>query len=92
MEGSVFGRPITIDASGKEISLQLPSLAVAWKLRRFASELLSPFSAISDLRAAEMTLRLKVAAWPAIEIFPNPPRGLHLLFPKLRRPRKRNIR
>jgi hypothetical protein len=85
MEGSVFGRPVTIDASGNKISLQLPSLIIAWKLRRFVAELVRPTSAISKLHAREMTVKVKVAAWPSIEVFPNPSLGLRLLVPQLNR-------
>lgn len=91
MEGSVFGRPVTIDASGKKISLQLPSLVVAWKLRRFVAELVRPTSAISKLHAHALTVKVKVAAWPAIEVFPNPSLGLRFLVPPLKRLRPPTI-
>ena len=88
IEGSVFGRPVTIDASGNEIDVQLPSLAVAWRLRRFSNELIRPISSVSTWRGTAITLRLKVAGWPSLEVFPNPSRGLRLLVPQLNRLRR----
>ena len=85
MEGSVFGRPVTIDASGREISVHLPSLAVAWRLRPFAGELIRPISTISTLRGNGITLRVKVANWPSVQIFPNPSPGLRFMIPHLNR-------
>jgi hypothetical protein len=90
MEGSVFGRPVTIDASGKEIALHLPSLASAWRLHRFAGELIRPFAAFSTQPGSEITLRLQVARWPTLEVFPNPSSGLRLLVPQLNRLRRQN--
>ena len=83
LAGSLLGRPVELEASGRELLLRIPNLRSAWRLRRSASTSIHPL--LRSLSAYGIALRVRVGSRLTVEVLPQPSFGLRLLMPSLSR-------
>lgn len=81
LAGSLLGRPVELEAFGRELLLRIPNLRSAWRLRRSASTSIHPL--LRSLRACNIALRVRVGSRMTVEVLPEPSFGLRLLVPSL---------
>ena len=82
LEGTVFGRPVELDATGRELLLRISDLRSAWRLRRSATTSLLPL--VRALRKAELGLRVLIGPRFSVEILPKPSLAVRVLLPALK--------
>ena len=83
LRGTLFGRPVELDAAGRQMSLRIASLRSAWRLRRSVATSMMPL--LSFLRTRGMSLTVVIGSRLSVEIFPRPSVPLRMLLPALNR-------
>jgi hypothetical protein len=83
LHGTADGRPVEIEAEGRELLIRVARLRAAWELRRSVSAGTAPVLRV--LRDHGLHLRLRVGAHMALQVLPRPHPLLRLLLPVLRR-------
>ena len=81
LEGTVFGRPVELEASGRDLVLQIANLRSAWRLRRNATCGMLPLLRL--LHEYGVAVRVCVGSRLTVEVLPRPSFGLRLLVPAL---------
>jgi hypothetical protein len=79
LRGTCSGRPVEIEAVGRELLFRVPNLLSAWRLRRGAS--LGAPSLLRVFRAKDLRVRLQVGAWLMLDVLPRPSLIIRLLTP-----------
>lgn len=87
LTGTVLGRPVQIDAEGRELLLGVSSLRSAWRLRRSASANMVPI--LRRLRDHGFRLRIGIGDRFSLELFPKAHFALRILAPELLLPETR---
>ena len=82
LEGTLFGRPVEIIATGNQILVKLANLRSAWRLRRFVSPGLTTL--LFAFRHAGLCMRLQIQGKTSFEVLPKPNFVIRLLTPSLR--------
>ena len=82
LHGTFGGRPVEIEADGRELLLRVSNLRSAWMLRRNVSDNTIPL--LRAFRDNGFRLRLRICASLALDVLPQPHAAVGLLFPLLR--------
>ena len=81
LEGTLFGRPVQLEASGRDLVLQIANLRSAWRLRRTAAGGILPL--LRSLHEYGISLRVRIGTRLTLEVLPRPSLGLRLIVPAL---------
>ena len=81
LRGTLSGRPVELDAAGRDVLLRLSNLRAAWQLRRHASRNLHPI--LGAVREAGLTLGLAIGSRLVVEVLPKPSLAIRVFAPAL---------
>ena len=81
LEGTFQGRPVALEAEGRELSIRVPNLRSAWGLRRGAA--VSTLPLLRAVRDAGLSLTLRIRSGWAFPVLPEPHVALRLFMPSL---------
>ena len=81
LKGSLFGRPVEIEATEREITLRIADLSSAWRLRRSASTGMLPVLRL--LFAYGVRVRVNIGSRLKFNVLPKPSLPLRVLVPAL---------
>ena len=82
LEGTFRGRPVELEAAGRELSIRVPNLRSAWGLRRgLAASTLPLLRAVRDIG---LTVKLRIGSRWTFSVLPKPHFVLRLIAPSLR--------
>jgi hypothetical protein len=81
LQGTYFGRPIELEADGRDLLLRLPNLKAAWRLRHGLSS--NMISLLRTLRQNGFRLRLRIGRMLAVNVLPAPNFAVRVLVPAL---------
>ena len=81
LQGTLFGRPVELEATGRELLLQVANLRSAWRLRRSATTSMLPLLRL--LGSHGITLRVRIGSRLTAEVLPRPSFALRVLVPAL---------
>jgi hypothetical protein len=81
LEGTFQGRPVELEATGRELSLRVPNLRSAWGLRRGAAATTLPL--LRAFRDAGLSMTLRIGSRWAFPVLPQPHVALRLFMPSL---------
>jgi hypothetical protein len=81
LQGTLFGRPVELEASGRELLLRIVNLRSAWRLRRSATSSMLPL--LRALRGYGIGLRVQIGSRFTVHVLPAPSFALRLLVPAL---------
>jgi hypothetical protein len=76
LAATLWGEPVTLDASDRTVVIHLPRLGLAWRLRRYATTMLAPLPRRTGLR-----IMVRVGGrGPMLRLWPDPPALVRLLL------------
>jgi hypothetical protein len=78
LEGTFAGRPVEIEATGRDFVFRVQSLRSAWGLRRGVNRSTVPL--LRALGEHGVHVRVEVGAHVSVELVPDPPLALRLFF------------
>jgi len=81
LRGTLFGRPVEIEADGRELLVRIADLRSAWWLRRSVSTSMVPL--LRTLRRSGLALRMRIGSRLAVNVLPTPGFALRMLVPAL---------
>jgi hypothetical protein len=82
LEGTFRGRPVQLEAEGRELSIRVPNLRSAWGLRRsVAASVLPVLRAVRDVG---LTLTVRIGSRWAFAVLPEPHVAVRLVAPSLK--------
>ena len=81
LQGTLFGRPVELDATGRELLLRIANLRSAWRLRRSATTSMLPL--LRALRKYGIGMRVQIGSRLTVEVLPIPNVALRVLVPAL---------
>ena len=81
LEGALYGRPVEIEATEREITLRIADLRSAWRLRRSASTSMLPVLRL--LFAYGVGVRVNIGSRLKFNVLPKPSLPLRILAPAL---------
>ena len=79
LEGTFRGRPVQLEAEGRELSIRVPNLRSAWGLRRGVAASTLPL--LRAVRDTGLTLTLRIGSRWAFPVLPEPHFALRLILP-----------
>lgn len=82
LHGTLFGRPVAIEANGRDFLLAVPGLRTAWRLRRSASSGLLPV--LRKLREHGFALRVRIGRRLTLDVLPEAHIAIRLFAPGVR--------
>ena len=82
LQGTFRGRPVELEAEGRELSIRVPNLRSAWGLRRGVAANTLPL--LRAVRDASLTLTLRIGPRWAFPVLPEPHVALRLIIPSMR--------
>jgi hypothetical protein len=81
LQGTYLGRPVEIEADGRNVLLRVPSLRAAWGLRRCVTA--NTIFMLRSIRENKVRLRLRIGSRLAVNVLPVPHIALRVLVPSL---------
>jgi hypothetical protein len=81
LQGTLFGRPVELEATGRQLMLRIVNLRSAWRLRRSATSSMLPL--LRALRSYGLALQVRIGSRLTVQVLPTPSFGLRLLVPTL---------
>ena len=81
LRGTLFGRPVELEAGGRELVLQIANLRSAWRLRPSVKTSLLPLLRL--LLASGIALRVGIGSSLTLNVLPQPSLALRVLVPAL---------
>ena len=81
LDGTQFGRPVGLEASGREVLLRIDNLRSAWRLRRSVTSTVK--SLLRVLSRSGIALRVRIGSRLTVEVLPKPSSALRVLVPAL---------
>jgi len=81
LEGTLFGRPVELEARGREVIVRIADLRSAWRLRHSATTGMMPV--LRSLFAHGIVLRVNIGSTLTMNVLPRPSLPLRVLLPAL---------
>ncbi|QDU07343.1 hypothetical protein V202x_06950 [Gimesia aquarii] len=81
LQGTLFGRPVELNATGRELLLQVANLKSAWRLGRCATMSMLPLLRL--LKRHGIVLRVCIGSRLTVKVLPRPSFALRVLAPAL---------
>lgn len=81
LKGTLFSRPVELEAREREVIVRIADLRSAWRLRRSATTGMLPVLRL--LFAYGIALRVNIGSRLAVNVLPRPSLPLRLLLPAL---------
>ena len=81
LKGTLFGRPVELEAREHEIALRIADLRSAWRLRRSATTGMLPVLRLLFIYG--IALRVNIGSGFSVNVLPKPSLPLRVLVPAL---------
>lgn len=81
LRGTVSGRPVELEARGRQLLLQMSSLRSVWRLRPSLKTSMLPLLRL--LIASGISLRVSIGSRLTVNVLPKPNLALRVLVPTL---------